>query len=195
MTIKKGEPWGHDALVPASALRTTGDREISAALEDARREGAAFGEFALSGGDLGRTLAARPEPERAFPLDLGEVLVDGRHHYFVAHVVARTPNWRRFAVAMNAQWVGEWNLGPKAHPNDGILDGYEAELSFFDWRKVRARLATGSHLPHPRINVTRSKAITFEFDKPRHIYVDGELVGTARHVAARVIADALTVYA
>jgi hypothetical protein len=195
VTIKKGQPWGEAATPPADAIRTSTDREISRALDDARVRNEPFPSFVVGGGDLGRTLAASVTPATAFPIDVGEVLLDGKHHYFVAHVVARTPNWRRFAVAMNAQWVGEWNLGPKAHPNDGILDGYEAELGYFDWRKVRSRLPTGAHLPHPRITVTRAKAVTFEFAQPRPVYVDGDLVGSARHVAARLIPDALTVYA
>ena len=41
--------------------------------------------------------------------------------------VARRRGWRDFAVAMNAQWIGEWNLGPKAHPNDGIVDACGSE--------------------------------------------------------------------
>ena len=96
---------------------------------------------------------------------------------------------------MNAQWVGEWNLGPKAHPNDGIIDGYDATLGFTEWRKVRRRLPTGTHLPHPRIDVTRGKAVTFAFAKPRPVYLDGEQVADARHLAARVLPDAITVYA
>ncbi len=195
MTIKKGEPWGEPATPPPDAISTSTDRDISRALEQARRDDVAFPSFVITGGDLGRTLAASGNPARAYPLDLGEVLVDGRHHYFVAHIVARTRNWRSFAVAMNAQWVGEWNLGPKAHPNDGILDGYEATLGYFDWRKVRDRLPTGSHLPHPRIDVTRRRAISFEFAKARPVFVDGEHVADAKHVAARLTPDALTVYA
>ena len=130
----------------------------------------------------------------AFPIDAGEVLIDGRHHFFAAHVVARQ-GWRNFAVAMNAQWLGEWNLGPKAHPNDGIVDAYEGHLGLFEWRAVRKRLPTGSHLPHPRIDQTRAKAVSFEFPSPYEVFIDGEPVARARRLAIRVVADALRVIA
>ena len=66
-------------------------------------------------------------------------LVDGRLHLFLAHLVARDRLWRHSFVAMNAQWLGEWNLGPRAHPGDAKLDTYQADLTLSDLPKVRAR--------------------------------------------------------
>ncbi|MEY2397768.1 MAG: hypothetical protein QOJ00_942 [Actinomycetota bacterium] len=201
MTITKGQPWGEPATLPADAVIVRSDREVSHALDAARRAASPFPTFALLGGDLCHTVGGSDDVERlrrgatAFPIDAGEVLVDGVHHYFAAHVVARTRRWRHFAVAMNAQWVGEWNFGPKSHPNDGVLDGYEGDLDFFEWRKVRKRLPSGTHLPHPRIEARRARAVTFEFAKPLPVYIDGEAIGSARHLAARVIPDALRVIA
>ncbi len=195
MTIKKGEAWGEPATPPADAVFAESDRAISLALERCRRDAAPFPSFVVTRGDLGRTLAATGDPRTAFSIDVGEVLVDGAHYYFVAHVAAHDRSWRRFAVAMNAQWVGEWNLGPKAHPNDGIVDGYEARLAAFEWRKVRRRLPTGSHLPHPQIRQTRARAVAFDLPRGLRVWVDGEPLGPATHVAARLLPDALTVYA
>src|SRR6185369_10188758 len=79
-----------------------------------------------------------------FSVDLGEALIDGRLHFFVAHLVARNRWWTRAFVAMNAQWLGGLNLGPRAHPNDGLLDIYDARLSLVDVVKVRARAHTGA---------------------------------------------------
>ena len=122
------------------------------------------------------------------------MLIDGRHRYFVAHVVARVAAGGKLAVAMNAQWVKEWNLGPKAHPNDGLIDAYEMHLGFLEWRKVKRRLGTGTHLPHPGITQTRAKAVTFDLPGWT-VYVDGEDVGRAKHLAIRALPDALTVVA
>jgi hypothetical protein len=201
MTITKGQPWGEPATLPGDAVVVRSDRAVSLALDEARRAGAPFPTFGLLAGDLCHTLGGGDDLERlrlgatAFPIDAGEVLVDGRHHFFAAHVVARTRGWRRFAVAMNAQWVGEWNLGPKAHPNDGVLDGYEGALDLFEWRRIRRRLPSGTHLPHPRITPRRAAAVTFEFDRALPVYIDGESVGPARHLACRVIPDALRIIA
>lgn len=195
MTIKPGEPWGEAASLPNGTVVARRDRDISRALDEARRRGEPFPTFGVVGGDLCRTLAGTGQLRTGFPLDVGEVLIDGRHHYFAAHVVARRNGWRDFAVAMNAQWIGEWNLGPKAHPNDGIVDCYEAHLSMFEWPKVKKRLPTGSHLPHPRIEQTRSKAVTFEFAQPYDVFVDGEAVARAKHLAVRIVPDALRIIA
>ncbi len=195
MTIKKGEAWGTPASPPDDAVIVASDRALSLALESARHDGAPFPSFVVSEGDLGHTLGATGSPHNAFPIDVGELLLDGRHHYFVAHVVARTKSWRSFAVAMNAQWLGEWNLGPKAHPNDGLIDAYEASLGLFDWPKVRARLPTGSHLPHPRIHQTRAKAVTLELPRLMPVAIDGDPVGAGKVLVVRVIPDAITVYA
>jgi len=201
MVIAKGQPWGEPGSLPSDAIVVRSDREISRALNEARRSGTPFPTFGVLAGDLCHTLGGKDNVERletgasAFPIDVGEVLLDGLHHYFAAHVVAHTRTWRRFAVAMNAQWVGDWNFGPKAHPNDGILDGYEGNLNAFEWRKVRSRLPSGTHFPHPRIFVRRSAAVTFEFERPLPVFIDGDAVGEARHIAARLIPDAIRVIA
>ena len=192
MTIKPGQQWGDAASVTAD-LVVASDRKMSRALDAARAHNEPFPTFRVTGGDLLRTLGGASG--LAFPLDVGEVLLDGRLHFFTAHLLLQPQGWRRFVVAMNTPWMGEWNFGPKAHPNDGVLDVYDANLNLFEWRKVRARLTAGAHLPHPRIESHRTKAMTFEFPKPAAVKLDGEEFGTAKHVAIRVLPDALTVLA
>ncbi|MCA1692669.1 MAG: hypothetical protein LC733_10905, partial [Actinobacteria bacterium] len=108
------------------------DSEARAVLEEARRERQPFPALGLLGGDLCRTLGGQGgDPARLrggegvrFTVDVGEVLLDGRLRLFVAHLVARSHLWTRSFVVMNAQWLGRWNLGPRAHPGDGLLDTY-----------------------------------------------------------------------
>ena len=38
---------------------------------------------------------------------------------------------------MNAQWLGDWDLGPRSHPNDGLLDVTDGTLPFGDRWKAR----------------------------------------------------------
>lgn len=154
----------------------------------------------LIGGDLSRTLGGPGDGGRlssssavTFQVDLGAVLADGRLHWFVAHLVARTRWWGDAFVAMNAQWLGSWNLGPRAHPGDGLLDTYQARLSLTDRLRVRARLHHGSQLPHPAISEARTAAIQVRFDRPRPLWLDGELVDRARHLSVRIEPDALTI--
>jgi len=185
--------------MPVDALVVAGDRAASLALERARKAGEAFPVVGLAGGDLWKTLGGREGnlatgATTGFPIDLGEVLVDGKLHFFVAHVVAHDRLWGRTFVAMNAQWRDEWNLGPKAHPNDGIIDTYRAELAIADRLKVWRRLPTGSHLPHPGIKPERSRSVATEFSRPITVEIDGQAIGAARHLAVRVEPDALQVY-
>ena len=200
MTIEKGRPWGAPAPLPEDGVIVRTDAEARAAVEAARRTGRPYPTLGVLGGDLGRTLGApgsetrlRSDEARTFPLDLGQVLIDGRLHLFVSHLVARNRFWTRAVVAMNVQWVGPWNLGPKAHPNDGRLDTFDARIPVADLRKVRRRLPTGTHLPHPGIQVRRTAAISFELDRPLPVWLDGEQVDEGRVLAVRLEPDALRV--
>jgi len=128
-----------------------------------------------------------------FPVDLGEVLVDGHLHYFVAHLVARTPTWSYAFVAMNAQWMGRWNLGPRAHPGDGLIDTYEARLGPADRLKVRSRLHHGTHLPHPGVRERRVAALQLTLPRSLPVRLDGTVVAEGRSLSLRVMPDALSV--
>lgn len=182
------------------------DAEARAVVEQARRERRPAPVLGLLGGDLCRTLGGggaggdrggegrlRSVGGVRFPIDLGEALIDGRMHLFVAHAVARTRLWRRAFVAMNAQWLGEWNLGPRAHPNDGLLDTFQAQLPLAQVFAIRSRAAHGAHLPHPAIREVRAAAVQPEFDRPLPVYLDGEALGPATKLAVRVEPDALVV--
>jgi hypothetical protein len=201
MTIRKGAAWGRPGKLPSDGVVVSSDAAARAAVEPPRRAGEPLPVLGLVGGDLCRTLGGPGESKRLrspdamrFPVDLGSVLVDGRQHWFVAHVVARRSWWRgRVVVVMNAQWLGRWDLGPKSHPNDGLLDVSDGRLSFGDRLKARRRLPSGSHVPHPDIRVTRTASEQFEFDPPLDVYLDGERVGRARTLSVRVEPDAFDV--
>jgi diacylglycerol kinase family enzyme len=197
VTIKKGEAWGSAAPLPEDGVVVHSDAEAAEALEDARRLGRPLPVLGLLGGDLCRTLGGTGDRARltsaeamTFPVDLGEVLVDGRIHLFVAHVTAG--HRLRFA-AMNAQWLGAWNLGPRGHPNDGRLDVYEGALSLLDWWQVRRRLPHGAHLPHPRIEERHVPAVQVAFPKALPVHLDGRRLGDAHNLSVRVAPDALRV--
>jgi hypothetical protein len=176
------------------------DAQARAVVTAARRGSTAVPTLGLLGGDLCRTLGGtgdegrlRSEAAVTFPIDLGAVLADGVLHWFLAHLVARDPFWRRAFVVMNAQWLGSWNLGPRAHPNDGLLDVYQSRLGWADLANVRRRLGHGAHLPHPGIKERRVDALQVTLDRARPLVLDGVSVGAARTLSVRVEADALRV--
>lgn len=201
MTIERGVDWGEPAPLPEDGVVARSDVEAAEVITAARRDGRLIPVVGLLGGDLCRTLGGQGDEERlrsaeavTFTVDLGSVLVDGRQHWFVAHLIARRSWWHgRVVAVMNAQWLGSWDLGPRAHPGDGLLDVSDADLSFADRWKARARLPTGTHLPHPAIRTSRTKAAQFDLDPPLDVYLDGRSIGRAAHLSVRVEPDALRV--
>jgi hypothetical protein len=196
VTIEKGAPWGEPARLPAGAVVVGSDAEAGAVLAEARRAGARAPVIGLVGGDLRRTMGGTADEAGLrtgegvmFPVDAGTA--NGAP--FVAHAVVRNRRWTRVVAAFNAQWWGAWNAAPRAHPNDGFLDIYDARLGVADLRKVRARLATGSHLPHPRIAGRRAAAVELSFERALPLWLDGGPVGRVSRLALGIEPDALTV--
>ncbi len=196
MPIAKGTPYGEPGELPAGGVVVRSDAEAGAVLRDARRDRRPFPALGLLGGDLCRTLGGGTGSELQgvrFTVDLGEALLDGRLHLFVAHLVAHTRLWTRAFVAMNAQSLGRWNLGPRAHPNDGLLDTYDVHLPRGQLLPVRSRLHHGAHLPHPNIKERRTPALQVEMERPLPVRIDGAGAGRAKVISVRVEPDALTV--
>ena len=201
MTVRRGESWGEPGALPADGVVVRSDAEARTAVEEARRAGRPLPTLGLLGGDLCRTLGGTGDEDRlrspqamTFPVDLGAALVDGRLHWFVAHLVARRSWWRgRVLVAMNAEWLGSWDLGPRSHPGDGLLDLTDGDLRLSDRLKARRRLPLGTHVPHPDLITRRVDAFQAELDPPLDVYLDGVALGRARHLSVRLEPDALTV--
>jgi hypothetical protein len=200
MTVRKGAPWGAPGALPDDGVVVHSDAEARRVLTEARRENRPFPTLGLLGGDLCRTLGGLGDRGRltssdamTFPVDIGEVLVDGRLYLFVAHLVARNRWWTRAFVAMNAQFVGDLDLAPRSHPGDGLLDTYDARLAASQLFQVRARARTGSHLPHPAIEERRTSAMQVELERPLGVWLDGERIGRGRVLSVRLQPDAVRV--
>lgn len=199
MPIRKGERWGGNGPLPPDGVVVRSDAEARRVVTQARREGRAVPPLGLLGGDLCRTLGGGGDEARLhtqaaarLPVDLGSVLLDGRLHWFVAHLVVRRSWWfGRVVVVMNAQFVGPWDVAPRGHPNDGRLDVLEADLPLGERLKVRARLASGTHLPHPGIEERHVAAVQIDLPRPSTVWLDGERMGPVRTLSIRTEPDAL----
>ncbi len=201
MTIRKGQDWGAPGALPDDGVVVRSDAEAREVVTAARREGRPPPALGLLGGDLCRTVGGIGDEARlrspqamTFPCDLGAVLLDGRLHWFVASLVARGPWWRgRAWLAMNAAWLGRWNVAPRAHPDDGLLDTFDARVPAGQRLAVGRRLRLGAHLPHPGIAERRAKAVQTRLDRPLTVWLDGTPVGKATALSVRVEPDALTI--
>ena len=198
MTIEKGRAWVYPGALPPDAVIVRSDAEARAVVERARRADKPVPTLGLLGGDLCRTVGGAGDEARLrsddamhLPVDLGAVLIDGRLHWFVAHLVARKRWWRgRVYAAMNAEYLGAWDVAPRSHPNDGLLDTFEVTMSVGERFKARSRLATGTHVPHPGIKQRRVAAVQVDV-AGLDVWLDGELIGPATSLSIRVEPDAL----
>lgn len=200
MTIEKGAPWGEPGPLARDGVVVRSDRELRALVESALRAGSGPPEVGLLGGDLCRTVGGRGDEARLrsdqairLPVDVARVELDGERHWFVAHMVARRSWWRgRVVAVMNAQWIGPWDVAPRSHPNDGLLDVFDGDLSLDDRFKARRRLITGTHVPHPGITQRRVAALELDLGRPTPVHLDGEPVGRARTVSVTLEPGLLT---
>ncbi|HET6664318.1 MAG TPA: hypothetical protein VFG94_08670 [Acidimicrobiales bacterium] len=201
MTVRKGQGWGEPGTLADDGVVVHSDAEARRIVERARRSGEPPPPLGLAGGDLCRTLGGRGDVARLrspdavrLSVDLGAALLDGRLHWFVSHLVARRSWWRGpLLAAMNAEFLGDWEVAPRAHPNDGLLDmvSVAAGMSLTDRIKARRRLPIGGHVPHPAIDQSRRPAFQIEFDRPTRVWLDGERIGMATNLSIRIEPDAL----
>jgi hypothetical protein len=187
-------------VLPPDGVVVRTDAEARTVVEGARRDGREIPVLGLLGGDLCRTLGGTGDERRLreggvlAEVDLGAALVDGRLHWFVAHLVARR-GWLRGPIValMNAQFLGEWDVAPRAHPGDGKLDRLSVSMGAADRLQARTRLRSGTHVPHPGIAVAQVTATQLEFERPTRVRLDGEVVAEARTISIRVEPAALRV--
>lgn len=201
MTVEKGRDWGSLGALPDDGVIVRTDAEARAVVTAARRANEEVPPLGLLGGDLCRTVGGRGDEARLrsdaatrLTVDLGSVLVDGRVHWFVAHLVVRR-GWLRGPLfgAFNAQWLGDWDVAPRAHPGDGQLEVIEVTLSAADRLKARRRLPLGTHVPHPGIRIRRADALQRDVTKGQSVWLDGDRLGPARALSIRVEPDAVRI--
>ena len=183
--------WGAPGPLASDAPIAGTDGEVADLVAAAIAAGAELAEVGVLGGDLHRALGSPVRSEadlRAgrglrLPIDVGEV---------VAHRGRR--RWStRTVVAMNGTHLGRADLGPRAHPNDGLLDVADGMVPRSQVRAAARRELTGSHLPHPGIVQRRTASYEVLDERELPILVDGRLIGAATHFELRCLPDALTI--
>ena len=215
MTVRRGEQWGRPADPDADLVVVRTDTALTAAVVSEDPSGVAAPNGITAGviaGDLHRTLGSPPggtarlrSPQAWWhPIDLGELTLrtdagTTRSVWFSAHVVAVEGGRPLFAartvVVMNAAYVGDANLGPRAHPNDGLLDVTDGRLGTWDRIRARRRMVSGTHLPHPSLHHRRVRECEVEFARPAAVTVDGVSQGWATSLVATCHPDAASVVA
>lgn len=196
MVIRPGGSYGRPVDVRPSWPRCDRDAQVGAHIAQHGVE-----PCVLERGDLLRTLGGGSPLASgtaiAYPVDALRVVLDDDDEYLAAaHVVVRAAWWGgEWAVAMNAAWLGSWYLGPRAHPNDGLVDVTIGRLPWQQRLLAGRRARTGTHLPHPALRMVRRPFWQHTFPVATPAYVDGRRVGRVRHLHIDVVPDAGVVVA
>ena len=189
MVISKGSSYGEEAH--ADPQRPVCDDDVALA-NHIERHG--LQQCTVTAGDILRTLgggAPSGVAAQAYPVDVLDVQADGERFVASAHVVARHRLWRgTFLAAMNAAYVEGLYLGPRSHPNDGLVDVTTGSLRWQQRIMARRRAETGTHLPHPDMKMVRRPKYEITFDQPMPLYIDGVAVGRFGWLAIEVRPDA-----
>lgn len=190
MVIGKGSSYGSESSIDPAWPSLVSDAELA---QHVRTHATA--PCTITGGDILTTLGGGAPPgvsPRAYPLDLLEVeLDDGTTTVAAAHVVVRRMLWAgEFLAAMNAAYVDGLYLGPRSHPNDGLVDVTVGRLGLQQRVMARKRAVTGVHLPHPDLKMTRKPEVVHSFGRSTPVRVDGVLVGETTRIRLTVRPDA-----
>ncbi|MAT03984.1 MAG: hypothetical protein CL424_02950 [Acidimicrobiaceae bacterium] len=112
-------------------------------------------------------------------------------------MLVRRSWWRgRVVACMNVDHLGDWNVAPRAHPNDGRLDIVECSPTMplrARWA-ARRRLVAGTHVPHPDIEVGRVRERSWTFARPHRVWIDGVDVGRTEMLTVRCLDDRFVVH-
>jgi YegS C-terminal NAD kinase beta sandwich-like domain len=90
-------------------------------------------------------------------------------------------------VVATGQWLRGLDLVPRGHPGDGRAEVQVYRLRRAQRRPMRARLLTGTHLPHPRIVARNAVAIDVRATRPLPFEIDGRAAGRVTTVRAVLV--------
>jgi len=203
--IRAGQPWGTETSGPADFEVTGSDGMLAAVV--ARGLTDPLVRFVpAADSDLARAVGlvpGAPTAGMALPLDVLAVgTVDGAEPLLAVNSVVigvppdRLRPWHRPAglsveidgkpvdasaatslVVMNGQYLRGFDVSPRGHPGDGVAEAQLYTLPPAARRAMRARLATGAHLPHPAITIRRAHRVTVRATRPADLELDGVPAG------------------
>lgn len=216
MSIRPGDEWGSPTTDPPDLTVRGDDAALAAALDAA--PGALVAYDAQGGSDLARALGIAPGAPRigvALPIDAIAYAHAGRTRLAANALEVGTPpaalralsregqvtvtvDGRRIhrgpatsVVVANGQFIGGLDVVPRGHPGDGRLEVQIYSLRPGERGAMRRRLATGSHLPHPRIRVATGRRIRIHVDGGAWpLRVDGVGRGRVGSIECTVVAGA-----
>jgi hypothetical protein len=197
--IRPGEEWGSPTDQPPDVDVSGSDAALARAV--ARAPGALIRFQPDDTSDLARAVGLTPGATRgtALPLDvlaLGPTPLTTELLAANMCVIGTAPDRLRWssagfdfeieidgrpwfagrattAVIATGQFLRGLDLVPRGHPGDGKAEVQVYELGRRERRPMRARLPTGTHVPHPRIRQRGARTVVVRARPPTPCEVDG----------------------
>jgi hypothetical protein len=220
MTIRPGDEWGSaTSATPDLAVRGD-DAALALALGDL--DPSTLVEFAPDGtSDFARAIGLEPGAapgRRGVDLPIDAMVLQRAATVIAAvnavefgtppgalrslsrqHEISVTVDGRRFhqgpatgVVIANGQFIDGLDVSPRGHPGDGRLEVQVYALRPGERGGMRRRLATGSHLPHPRIRTGSGRRIRVRVAAGVWpIRVDGHATGRSGTIEVEVRSPAI----
>lgn len=213
--IRPGEEWGRPTTAEPD-LEVRGD-DADLARAAARRPGALIRFRPTEGSDLARAVGAQTAGDlERIELRLDALQVEGYGLACNMVVLGTVPGrLRRFSrrrpvtvTVDGVDWftgrattvvvaTGEFHRGldlvPRGHPGDGRVEVQVYVLAPEERAGMRARLAAGTHVPHPRIAQRTGRKIDVRWARGgsrRRIELDGRRRGRSDGATIEVVAGA-----
>ncbi len=204
MVIKHSQDWGRESIAPSDLVFALTDSGLAACIGEGHQN------VVVTGGDMWRTIGAEgrvvvpDETAICLPIDVMKVEIQLEDESIlskiaVSHVVLRRANirggWLRgpVIVVANAQFLGEWDVAPRGHPNDGRVEITQVDRAMGVRQRMtaRSRLRTGTHLPHPSIQTQSVKNFVWESaDQASTIlWTDHQCIGQVKRLSIEVCND------
>ncbi len=95
-------------------------------------------------------------------------------------------------VVANGEYLRGLDVVPRGHPGDSRLEVHVYAVAGGQRRRMRVRLATGTHLPHPGIRTSQGSHAIVHWDRPVRLEVDGVRQGRVRDVGVTLGAGEVT---
>ena len=191
--ISRGQPWGIPADMSDDVLVVENDQVLSNT-DRTRR-------IVLTGGDIARSLGNPVVPvvgsactEVAIDAMLCDITTtDSRSiHAVAASSIVVGSYWRgRHLIVSNAGWIGDSNVAPRAHPNDGKVEmlAITSHMSLRQRILARRRMQTGTHLPHPDLSSMQIATQSIVRQNEERLMIDGRKIDNWASISITVEPD------
>jgi hypothetical protein len=95
-------------------------------------------------------------------------------------------------VVANGEYLRGRDVVPRGHPGDGRLEVQVYSVAAGQRRRMRSRLATGTHVPHPGIRTTQGSHAVVHWHGQARFEVDGTRRPSVRDLEVTLGASEVT---